>query len=316
MIRAFNFFIFLILLKHEYDTKSLVRGRYLYESSLQQVSKILCEDLGNVLSQRVVLVVSPQTDTFLYDVVKGSKGNLVLIEKGPSGLRRKPFSLDKGLLYFFVDKKARKFSYHCKKEELDCIFYDKSLNYSNSPVPINLFIEMYKNSRNESRDIKYKEIELQVKSNYRYKELIFKYRHIGTIHETIYKKEDSLYDDIRRHFITFYNEIKERDLFINISEKYIHSILSLMVVRGIIKEDVLDKPGIIEDLFPFVFYKGLDEYYEENNIITGGICFDIIKNNPDLMKYLNLTKLEPFGSRFIVSGVIRRNQGSLYVEII
>lgn len=316
MIQIFYFVISVFLLKYEIEQTSTTRAKYLYDPSLKQISRILRHDLGSVLSHRVALVVSPETETFLHDMVKNIQDDVVIVERGLTGLRCKPFYIEKDTIYFFVDKKARKFSRRCKQNELTFAYYDRSLNYSNSINLIDLFLKMYRKSKKESIDIKYKQIELKIEDKKQYKEIIFKYIHIGTIHETIYKKDNSLFNDIRDHFITFYNDITDKDVFINVSEMYIKGILSLLVSKEILEEDIMDIPEAIEDLFPFVFYKGITDVYEENNIVTGGICFDRIKDNSNLKKYVNFDKLEGFGTRFIVSGVVRRKEDSLYVEII
>ncbi|KAF9762219.1 hypothetical protein NGRA_2161 [Nosema granulosis] len=300
-MRLLNLISTILIIKYEYDSKSKIRGEFFFSPSLERISEILIRNLERVLSDKVVLVVSPKTETFFYNSVKNFQGDLVFIKQSPTGFK---FSSEGGGSrdHFFVDRESRKFMHRVENP----VAYDGSLNFSAESQTIREFVKAYYKAKSGAAKAYYKEMEF---ITYNRNEFILNFRHIGTIHETVSKSP--FLEDLKRHFLSFYSNLQPAEYFIEISEKYIESLFSYLAERGILKNpnQQIYAPGFIESLFPFKFYKSMKDRFEANNIVSGGICFD-----PNLEENFNLVGIHE--RRFIISGVVVERNGRLFVELI
>ncbi|EOB15437.1 hypothetical protein NBO_4g0065 [Nosema bombycis CQ1] len=324
MLNFLNLFLNLLILKYEIDSIPFYKSQFILKSELRNINCIILDHLNSILRNDVVFVTKKGSESIFEPYCKYNYNMISKNEdKGESLFKASPLdipspstSLHKHKIYFFLDSKF----YISHFKDFDFVDFDSSLNYTNGKDTSKLFINLfYKLIKNNCVSSVLGDTEFDIKNYKNFKEVKLSNKNIGIIHKTIYEKQNyekyenyDLFKEIQNHFINFYKNIKPNTIFLELSEKYIKSIIELIKNENKSKEgnkeyDSIDKENFdidnvcIEDLFPFHFYKNITKTIEENTFITGGICLKN-KKGEDL--------------RFIMTGIVKKDKGMMYIEIV
>jgi hypothetical protein len=317
-----NFFLNLLILKYEIDSIPFYKSQFIFNSELRNINSIILNHLHSILRNDVVFVTKKGSESIFepyckynYNMISknGIKDGKYLFKASPLDIpSHNTTSPLNNKIYFFLDSKF--YISHFKD-------FDSSLNYTNGKDTSKLFINLfYKLIKNNCVSSVLGDTEFEIKNYKNFKEVKLGNKNIGIIHKTIYNQNDDenqndytkqnyknydLFMEIQNHFINFYKNIKPNTIFLELSEKYIKSIIEL--IKNKENENKEDKEydindlGSIEDLFPFHFYKNITKTIEENTFITGGICYKNKKGED---------------RRFIMTGIVKKDKGMMYIEIV
>ncbi|EOB11353.1 hypothetical protein NBO_1255g0001 [Nosema bombycis CQ1] len=320
LLNFLNLFLNLLILKHEIDSIPFYKSQFILNSELRNINSIILNHLHSILRNDVVFVTKKGSESIFEPYCKYYY-NMISKDKGESLFKASPLlnttSPLNNKIYFFLDSKF----YISHFKDFDFVDFDSSLNYTNGKDTSKLFINLfYKLIKNNCVSSVLGDTEFEIKNYKNFKEVKFSNKNIGIIHKTIYEKQNydknytksdyenfDLFKEIQNHFLNFYKNIKPNTIFLELSEKYIKSIIELIKNKSKEGKEYDDKEydmndlGSIEDLFPFHFYKNITKTIEENTFITGGICY---KNNKGENR------------RFIMTGIVKKDKGMMYIEIV